>query len=162
MVVVADASPINFLVQIEAVFVLPKLFGWVVLPKQVQEELQHSAAPSEVRKWADAPPSWIEIREPHGVPDDKIILLDPGERAAILLAIEIPASLLLIDEKRGRSAARERGLMTLGTLGVLLEAERKSLLNGLEMFEQLITGTNFRATPGLRERFLQLRTGQGR
>jgi predicted nucleic acid-binding protein len=120
MIVVADASPVNYLVQVEAAFVLPKLYGRVILPKEVQRELKHPAAPASVRSWVESAHPWIEIREPHGQPEESTHLLDPGERAAILLAHEIHADLLLIDEKRGRIAASQTGLKTLGTLGVML------------------------------------------
>ena len=161
MIVVADASPINYLIQVQAVFVLPRLYGRVILPKEVQEELNHSAAPAAVRDWMQAARPWIEIREPHGQPEQGIGLLDPGERAAILLALEMSADLLLIDERRGRTAAAERGLKTLGTLGVLLQAEELGLLDALEVFDRLVSQTSFHAAPGLREHFIQLRKKQG-
>lgn len=157
MIVVADASPINYLVQIEAGHILPKLFGRVIFPKEVREELKHPAAPAAVREWIEAGETWIEFREPQNEPDEKIRLLDPGERSAILLAVELGVDLLLIDERRGRAAATERGLKTLGTLGVLLQAEKQGLLDALRAFDQLVTTTNFHAAPDLREYFVQQR-----
>ena len=157
MIVVADASPINYLVQIGTGYVLPKLFGRVILPKEVREELKHSAAPAAVREWIEAGEPWIEIREPRNQAEEELRLLDPGESAAIRLA---GADLLLIDEKRGRAAARERGLRTLGTLGVLLQAEKQGLLDALEAFDKLVGTTNFRAAPDLREYFMQQREGR--
>jgi len=50
--------------------------------------------------------------------------LDAGEAEAITLATEIPADVLLIDEKEGRSQARQAGLPVRGVLGVLLRAKR--------------------------------------
>jgi predicted nucleic acid-binding protein len=44
-VVVSDTSPINYLVLIDAIFVLPELFTSVVIPKAVSEELQHDQTP---------------------------------------------------------------------------------------------------------------------
>ena len=49
MVVIADTSPLNYLVLIEQAEVLPNLFGAVVIPQSVLEELRHPSAPQAVR-----------------------------------------------------------------------------------------------------------------
>ena len=61
-VVVADTGPVNYLVQIEAIDVLPKLFDTVVVPAAVHDELTHLRAPAPVRAWAESPPAWLDIR----------------------------------------------------------------------------------------------------
>jgi predicted nucleic acid-binding protein len=66
--------------------------------------------------------------------------LDPGERQAIQLAKQEHADLLLIDEKLGPRIARERGLAVTGTLGVLLQAAERGLID----IEQALT--DLRAT----------------
>ena len=57
--------------------------------------------------------------------------LDQGEAAAIAQALTIRADLLLIDERKGRSAARRLGLAVKGTLGVLLTARRRGLIGAV-------------------------------
>lgn len=84
MVVVADASPINYLALIGELELLKSLYGRIVIPRAVMNELTHPSAPPLVATFASAPPSWIEaveieVRDP--MPD-----LDPGETAAIALA----------------------------------------------------------------------------
>jgi predicted nucleic acid-binding protein len=59
MKVVADASPLNYLVLINAEHVLPKLFGEVLVPAAVIQELTHVRTPTKVREWASAPPTWL-------------------------------------------------------------------------------------------------------
>ena len=62
-------------------------------------------------------------------PDAELADLDLGEREAIQLAEEQHADLLLIDERKGRQRARQRGLKTTGTLGVLLSAGELGLID---------------------------------
>jgi predicted nucleic acid-binding protein len=62
----------------------------------------------------------------------------------------------LIDERRGRSEARRRGISTTGTLGILLAAGKRRLIDPEPPFHRLIGETNFRVAPGVRERFTEL------
>ena len=108
--VVADTSPLNYLVLIEQVEILPALFEKVFVPQIVRHELQHSEAPESVRRWIAEPPSWVEIAPAGRDSDEPTLLhLDDGERAAIQLAIRIGAELLLIDDRDGVNAARRKG-----------------------------------------------------
>jgi predicted nucleic acid-binding protein len=147
--VVADSSPLNYLVWIEQVEILPALFERIFVPEVVQNELRHSEAPESVRRWIAAPPSWLEIvLEEHERGDPDLLRLDDGERAAILLAIRIGAELLVIDDRDGVDLARSRGLAVTGTLGILDLAATRGLIRLNEAVERL-KGTSFRYTPDL-------------
>ena len=63
MIVVADTSPLNYLIRLGHPDVLQKIYGRVLVPRAVLIEMQHPEAPSEVRAWASAPPVWIEERQ---------------------------------------------------------------------------------------------------
>lgn len=128
MIVVADTSPINYLIQIGCDSLLPKLYQRVVLPRAVIQELDHSASPISVKHWLSSFPAWIDVRTTRPSADPALEALDLGEREAILLAEQEHADLLLIDERRGRLEAQRRGLATTGTLGVLLAAHEKRLV----------------------------------
>lgn len=154
--VIADTGPVNYLVLIGHVDLLPALFERVLLPATVLGELTSRRAPASVQTWIASMPAWLEVREtPPGLPDDPSLHgIDAGEKAAIVLAASLRADLLLMDDRRAVHAARAKGLLVTGTLGVLdLAAER-----GLVDFDQAIRrldGTNFRRPQALVEALLR-------
>ena len=115
--VIADTGPINYLIQIGHIDLLPRMFEKVALPAVVQAELSKPRAPLPVRHWIAAPPAWLEIHDTSGLP--QVSGLDDGETAAIALAEALHADLLLIDERLGFRVARKRELRVTGTLGLL-------------------------------------------
>ena len=145
-VVVADTSPLNYLAQCGAIEVLPQLYGLVVIPRAVFDELSVKGAPEAVRGWLDPLPVWISIRSPNAI--DESLVLGRGEVEAICLAKEIHADEILLDERRTRKAALERGFSVTGTLGVLEAAAKRHLLHLPEVIEKL-ERTNFRIDPAL-------------
>jgi predicted nucleic acid-binding protein len=141
--VIADTSPINYLLLIGHIDVLPALSEKVILPAAVRDELSHPKAPAVVRNWISAPPPWVEVRPTPTAHDRALEALDAGEEAAILLAVELHADLLLMDDDEGAVAARTKGLEVTGTLGVLSRAAQRHLLDLREAFDRL-RRTNFR------------------
>jgi predicted nucleic acid-binding protein len=147
--VVADTSPLRFLVEIGCEHVLPQLFQRVWIPGAVAGELRHARTPELVRCWSERLPSWVEVREistPGFDPDSAE--MDRGEWEAIELARQIHAHLLLIDDRAGVQAARAQGFTVTGTLGVLVEAAAARLIEIEEALEKL-GQTKFRRTPDL-------------
>ena len=59
--VIADTSPINYLLLIGHIDILPALFDKVILPAAVRDELKHPKAPLVVRNWVAAPPPWVDV-----------------------------------------------------------------------------------------------------
>jgi predicted nucleic acid-binding protein len=153
MIVVADASPLNYLIQVECDSLIRDLYGSVLVPSSVMEELNHPSAPAAVAAWLLRLPSWIDVRTVLFRDDDVLQTLDLGEREAIQLAQEQHANLLLIDERRGRLEARRRGISTTGTLGILLAGGQRRLISPESVFQRLIEETNFRVAPSVKERF---------
>jgi len=92
-------------------------------------------------------PNWLEFREVTSTPAE-LRQLDDGEREAIALAQITGTPLILLDEKKGRQAARERGLTVAGTLGVIDLAARRGLVSLLDALKNL-ERTTFRASPQL-------------
>jgi predicted nucleic acid-binding protein len=129
-IVVADASPLHYLVLIDAIHVLPDLFKVVIVPATVwDEELRHDRTPIKVRDWASQRPHWIEVVESDRQPEPALLdMVDLGEANAIALA-QIYNCPLLIDDKAGRLWAEAHGIEVIGTLGILLEAALRGLLD---------------------------------
>jgi predicted nucleic acid-binding protein len=120
MLVVADTSPINYLVLLEQTAVLPALYTRVLLPPAVVRELRDAEAPEAVRAWTANLPTWCEVRRPALQEGTEVLAhLGAGEREAIALAQELRADFLLIDEEDGRRVALSRALTVTGTRGVL-------------------------------------------
>jgi predicted nucleic acid-binding protein len=150
MIVVADASPLNYLILIDAIEILQRLYDRVLVPGTVVQELQNPRAPAGVRQWITRAPLWCEIQEDSSS-DPELSFLDPGERAAIMLAVSVRADRLLIDDSAGRAEAKRRQLSVIGTVGVLAEAHLAGLLD----FEQSLArlrATSFRLDPQIEDR----------
>ena len=136
---------------------MPSLYGSVIIPEAVRQELRRATGTCPALEIAGLP--GFEVRAPRvnpidvGVPSD----LDAGETEAIALAIELRADLLLMDERKGTESARRLGLTTIGVLGVLLEAKRRSLVDRvLPCFDRLVAEMRFFASPALRRHLARL------
>lgn len=115
--IVSDTSPLNYLVLIGAVDLLPKLVSGVLIPPAVAAELADHRTPAAVRQWLSTSPAWLQIIAPLSV--DPSLQLDRGEAEAISLATERGIRAILIDERKGFRVAKSRGLEPLGLLAIL-------------------------------------------
>jgi predicted nucleic acid-binding protein len=129
MIVVADTTPLNYLILIDHIDILEKLFSRRLIPHAVHDELMDVNAPTGVRSWGMSPPVWLEVLSPSGNAGILALNLDRGESEAIHLAQELHSDWLLIDEAAGREEARRRGLRTIGTLGILRNSHGLRLLD---------------------------------
>ncbi len=152
MLVVSDASPLNILIRIRYVDILPVLFGEVIVPPTVVRELSHDDTPKPVHDWIQASPAWLSVRTPSTL----ITTLSGGlgEREAISLAIELKADLILIDDLKARRAAERYGLSVTGALGVLERGAKRGLLSLIEATERL-RRTDFRLSDAVLQEALE-------
>ncbi len=118
MIVIADTSPPLHLGRIGRLDLLPTVVGRVTVPRTVWNELVHPETRADVSA-ALRSADWLHVVDDPAAQD---LGLDPGETAAILLAEDMHADALLIDERRGRAAAIARGISVIGTLGVVAGA----------------------------------------
>ncbi len=122
MIVVSDTSPILNLAAVNKLHLLRDLYADVVIPPAVEQELARNGIQLE--------PSWVRVVVAEDQNEVATLReqLDPGEAEAIVVAGELNAGLLLVDEKRGRRIAIDRGLEVTGLLGVLAEAKARGLI----------------------------------
>jgi len=160
--VVADTGPLNYLVLIEAIELLPKLFERVFAPEVVRIELLAKDAPSVVRAWAAQAPGWLDVRTVSPTIDDPAWrALDIGEREALALARTLGADLVLMDDRAGVAVARQLGLAATGTLGVLDLGARRGLIDLADAFTRL-KATSFRYRPQIMDALLAQHAKRGR
>ena len=122
MIVIADSTPLHYLILIRQTDLLPRLFDRILIPPAVFDELQQQGTPDLVRRWLVTAPSWLQVHALRSPPDPALDYLDAGEREAIALAEEVQADQLLLDDADARREATRRSLPFIGTLGVLREA----------------------------------------
>jgi len=148
MLVIADASPLHYLILLESTDILPVLFGRIVIPRAVAEELQHRQTPAVVRVWMATPPAWLSIQDVSTASEGNLAHLDPGEQEVIRLAQALHADLVLMDEWEGRREAVRRALTVTGVLGVLERAAQQKLLDLPSTLTRLLA-SNFYAPANL-------------
>jgi predicted nucleic acid-binding protein len=122
MIVVSDTSPITALLAVGMEDLLRNLFGEVIIPEAVRDELLRGHP---------ALPGWLRV-EPVRNADEALrfaMTVDRGEAEAIELARELHADRLLIDERKGRRLAELEGVPVIGLVGVVLLARRKQMIS---------------------------------
>jgi len=151
VIVVSDTSPITNLVAIGQLDLLRQLYGSIVIPQAVYTEMAGAGKPVPGAVEVKTLP-WIQVQT---VTDDQGAIalqtrqqnIDVGEAEAILLAVELKADLILMDERRGRALATHYGLNLIGLLGVLLQAKQNTLIPSVKiLMDQLIEMANFRVS----------------
>lgn len=150
----ADTGPLHYLVLIGEIGIIPTLIDELLIPPEVRDEMDRPQTPAPVRAWIASPPPWLRV-QPSPQLDTAAALarLDPGERAAIALALSVAADVLLIDDRAGVAAARAHGLAAIGTLGLLQRAARRGLLDLPAALARLVA-TNFRIRQDLLDALL--------
>ena len=141
MIVVSDTSAITSLLQVDNIVLLQRLYGEVLIPEAVRDELQRTH-PSL--------PSFIRCQPVANTSDVRRLLaeIDIGEAEAIVLSRECRADVLLIDDLEGRRVARREGVPFIGLLGVLVQAKQLGHIVSVRKFtEDLERLADFHLSP---------------
>ncbi len=152
MICVGDTSPITNLAAVGRIDLLPQLYGDVFVPEELAAGDPTSPGYVDAGQFA-----WLRVRPVVNRPLVVSLLaeLDVGEAAAIALAMEREA-LLLIDERRGRQTAARLGVPHVGLLGVLVAAKHRGLLaSARPVLNDLVQSAGFWIGPALYARVLQ-------
>jgi predicted nucleic acid-binding protein len=148
LVVVSNTSPITNLAAIGQIDLLRLLYGTIIIPEQVYTELVLKGGPNNPGAVEVRSSTWIEMRKVNNTALVQNLVsprLAAGEVEAIVLASELNADLLLLDEKQGRRLADQFGLVYTGLLGVLLEAKTAGLISSIRpSLDALRAGPRFR------------------
>ncbi len=125
MRVVSNSGPLISLARIGALGLLKDYFGEIFAPHEVYNEVcvrgkgKPGAEEVEAAEWI----RWTEVKDKFAVQILKIEL-NKGEAEVIVLARELNAELVLIDDRRPREIAKDLGFKVLGTVGILIKAAR--------------------------------------
>jgi len=155
MVVVSDTSPIVCLSHLNKLKLLEELFEQVLIPGSVYDELYDSQI---IKKDFLQRNPFFKIKSPVNTTlvDELKKQLDIGESKAIALSIEEKPQFLLIDESLGREIALLYHLSIKGTLGLLLLAKERYLIDEIRpLINKLQLEINFRINPSLLQLVLQ-------
>ena len=141
MPVVVDTSPLIALWRIGLIHLLPDMFGAISCPDSVKMEIDAGSA-----KYGSILLSsfeWLTIE-----PDPPMMQLrkelGAGETAAITLAYQVKAGLIILDDLAARLVAQELGLRVTGTIGILLAANEKNLITDVKIHFRALHDAGFR------------------
>ncbi len=156
MLVIADASPIILLSRVGRLDLLPALYGKVVVPAPVFQEVVVAGAERPGSRELQAAP-WMDVVETDL--NDALFAnlrrdLDLGEAATLALAKARRADLVLIDDRQGRLAAASLGLAVKGTLGILVAAKREGHLAQVGPLLDALVEHGAWASPALKRQIL--------
>lgn len=157
MTVVSNTSPITNLAAVGQIDLLRQLYGTIIIPQAVYHEMTrgNDTVPGNLEVQTL---SWIQV-QPVSNPSRVTELISEihlGEAEAIVLAIELQAHRLLLDDYRGRMVATRLGLKITGVLGVLLVAKGMGLIPSVKsVMDDLIAIASFRISDRLYGDILQ-------
>jgi predicted nucleic acid-binding protein len=159
MIVISDTTPIISLIKIDRLKILEELYKKIIIPKAVYDELIINI---DYQDEIDIIKRCTFIQIENVEENLSVVLLqrelklDRGESEAIVLAKNINADLIIIDERKARRIAKDVGLKVTGTLGILVEAKQQGLIKELESLLDELMDNNIRISKKLYMEILNL------
>jgi uncharacterized protein len=154
--VICNTSPLQYLHQLGLLRILPALAGEVIVPAAVEKELAAGR-----RSGVDLPDlealDWLTIRKPASKRALPLITdLGPGETEVLMLALESPDPIVILDDGMARRFAETLKIRLTGTVGLLLDAKRAGLVDALAPLLDQLQSLRFRLAPHTRRALLRL------
>lgn len=154
-IIIADTTPLIVLSKIGYLELLRNSFQEVTIPEAVYSEIK--AGNDTVSKLVEENLSWIHVRQikNRDLMSGFSSILHAGEVEAIILAEELKANLLLVDDKAARKAASSRGFKITGTLGLILHFKQMGWIPSVEDALALLDQAGFYFSPALKKAILK-------
>ncbi len=144
--VIADTTCFIVLSDIDELEVLRKVYSEIITTHTIAEEFGATL------------PSWVQVRSPKDrIREEELSQqVDKGEASAIALALEMPDSLLILDDMKARRLARTLHLQLTGTLGVLIKAKQIGVIDAIKPQLVKIQASHFHILDELIEEVLRI------
>ena len=155
MLIVSDTSCLTNLIQINQFYLLRAIYTQIIITPVVKKELQqfHLLSDTDIEALnlvIQAPVNIVAVNQ-------LMLQLDAGESESIVLAEELNADFLLVDERKATKIANDRGLTTIGLLGVILLAKQNNYIASAKLLlDDLRLKTTFHFSDSLYNKIIQL------
>ena len=154
-VVICNTSPIQYLYQADMLELLPALAGQVYVPEAVVAELEEGRS-RNVLLPALEDLSWLIVRPVRNRTLLPLVThLGDGKKEVLALGLETQDALLLLDDRDARRYAQTLGLEISGTLGLLLRAKERGILDAVRPALDRLQALRFRLNPRTRQMVLK-------
>jgi predicted nucleic acid-binding protein len=145
-IIISDTSCLIALGNIERLHILKDLFGEVLITPEVNEEFGN-----HLPNWITVLPAKDKIKQ-----SEIEKKLDKGEASSIALALEIPNSTLIIDEVKGRNIAKNLNIEIIGTVGIIVLAGKKGVVNDIISVVLKLVNNGFRLSNKIVDRIIEI------
>lgn len=137
--IISDTSCLIILSNIGELDLLHKVYGQIVTTIEIAIE------------YGEPLPQWIEIVKVNDPYKQQLLemQIDKGESSAIALALEMPKSTVILDDYKARKIAEQLNLTFTGTIGVIIKAKQKGIIESIKPMLEKIKETNFRLSIAL-------------
>lgn len=154
--IVSDTSPLQYLHQLGLIRLLPALGTSVVIPPAVEREILTGKALG-IRLPNLEELEWLSVRTPASQMAVPLVHdLGPGETEVLMLGLEMPGSVLVLDDALARRVAETLKIPFTGTLGLLVDAKRAGLIEAVRPFLDQLQELRFHLSPAARSAVLDL------
>jgi predicted nucleic acid-binding protein len=144
-IIISDTSCLIALSNIGMLHIIKDLYEEIIITSEVKAE------------FGEILPDWIIVMQVRDKLKQADIekRLDKGEASSIALALEIPNTILIIDEIKGRNIAKSVNIEIIGTIGILLLASNKGLINDVISVILKLTNNGFRLSDKLLDKIIE-------